>query len=182
MLVPAHRSRDPIELLDDLDMASNSLTRANLAEAVYEQVGLSRQESAALVESLLDHVSDALIEENLVKIASFGTFMVREKNARIGRNPKTGVETTISPRRYWCFGPAKSLRTVLTEPGTAKWKTSPSTIVATIKPHFARPWCLNHNCILTFGNDSRQDERKTGGWRAIASHDDAGRGRGGRNG
>lgn len=110
MLVPAHRPRDPIKLLDDLDMASNSLTRANLAEAVYEQVGLSRQESAALVESLLDHVSDALIEENLVKIASFGTFMVREKNARIGRNPKTGVETTISPRKVLVFRASQVLK------------------------------------------------------------------------
>ena len=91
-------------------MASTSLTRASLAEAVYEQVGLSRYESAALVESLLDHVCDALVNEHLVKIASFGTFAVREKNARVGRNPKTGVEATISSRRVVTFRASQVLR------------------------------------------------------------------------
>ena len=108
MLVAAHRPRDPIKLLDDLDMASNSLTRANLAEAVYEQVGLSRQESAALVESLLDHVSDALIEENLVKIASFGTFMVREKMPVSAETQRPALRQPSHPGRYWFSGPAKS--------------------------------------------------------------------------
>ena len=91
-------------------MASTSLTRASLAEVVYEQVGLSRYESAALVESLLDHVCDALVNEHLVKIASFGTFAVREKNARVGRNPKTGVEATISSRRVVTFRASQVLK------------------------------------------------------------------------
>ena len=88
----------------------NSLTRADLTEAVYEQVGLSRQESADLVESILEHLGDALVDDQLVKIASFGTFMVREKKARIGRNPKTGVETTISPRRVLVFRASQVLK------------------------------------------------------------------------
>ena len=88
----------------------NSLTRADLTEAVYEQVGLSRQESADLVERILEHLGDALVDDQLVKIASFGTFMVREKKARIGRNPKTGVETTISPRRVLVFRASQVLK------------------------------------------------------------------------
>ena len=87
-----------------------SLTRADLTEAVYEQVGLSRQESADLVERILEHLGDALVDDQLVKIASFGTFMVREKKARIGRNPKTGVETTISPRRVLVFRASQVLK------------------------------------------------------------------------
>ena len=91
-------------------MASISLTRASLAEAVYQKVGLSRHESAALVENLIDYVCEALVEGEIVKIASFGTFVVREKNARVGRNPKTGVETTISPRKVLVFRASQVLK------------------------------------------------------------------------
>ena len=91
-------------------MASTSLTRADLKDAVNKEVGLSLDESAALVESLLDHVCDALVEQHLVKIASFGTFAVREKNARVGRNPKTGVEATISSRRVVTFKASQVLK------------------------------------------------------------------------
>ena len=71
-------------------MANETLTRMDLAEAVFEEVGLSRNESADLVESVLQHISDALVRGENVKISSFGTFNIRDKNARIGRNPKTG--------------------------------------------------------------------------------------------
>ena len=68
----------------------NTVTRADLSEAVYEEVGLSRNESAELVEDILDEISDSLVKGEMVKISSFGSFIVREKGERIGRNPKTG--------------------------------------------------------------------------------------------
>lgn len=84
-------------------MESRTITRADLAEAVYEEVGLSRNESADLVESVLDEVSNALIKGDNVKISSFGSFTIREKGERVGRNPKTGVEVPISPRKVLVF-------------------------------------------------------------------------------
>ncbi len=84
-------------------MESRTITRADLAEAVYEQVGLSRNESADLVEAVLDEVSEALVKGDNVKISSFGSFSVREKGERIGRNPKTGVEVPILPRKVLVF-------------------------------------------------------------------------------
>ncbi|MGH1403324.1 MAG: integration host factor subunit alpha [Alphaproteobacteria bacterium] len=82
---------------------SRTITRADLAEAVYEEVGLSRNESSDLVESVLDEISSALIEGENVKVSSFGSFSIREKGERIGRNPKTGVEVPISPRKVVVF-------------------------------------------------------------------------------
>ncbi|GGL74461.1 integration host factor subunit alpha [Wenxinia marina] len=84
-------------------MADKTLTRMDLSEAVHLAVGLSRNESADLVESVLQHVSDALVRGEQVKISSFGTFSVREKAARVGRNPKTGEEVPIHPRRVLTF-------------------------------------------------------------------------------
>jgi len=84
-------------------MAEKTLTRMDLAEAVHNEVGLSRNDSADLVEAVLRHISDALVEGETVKISSFGTFSVREKSARIGRNPKTGEEVPIHPRRVLSF-------------------------------------------------------------------------------
>ncbi|MCK5375240.1 MAG: integration host factor subunit alpha [Alphaproteobacteria bacterium] len=84
-------------------MESRTVTRADLAEAVYEEVGLSRNESADLVETVLSEVSKALIEGENVKISSFGSFTIREKGERIGRNPKTGVEVPILPRKVLVF-------------------------------------------------------------------------------
>jgi len=75
----------------------------DLAEAVHREVGLSRNESAGLVEAVLTHVSDALVAGEQVKVSSFGTFAVREKSERIGRNPKTGEEVPIHPRRVLTF-------------------------------------------------------------------------------
>jgi integration host factor subunit alpha len=80
-------------------MSEQTLTRADLADAVYEQVGLSRSESSDLVDETLDLMIDGLVADDLLKISSFGTFQVRQKKARVGRNPKTGVEVTITPRR-----------------------------------------------------------------------------------
>lgn len=84
-------------------MADKTLTRMDLAEAVHAQVGLSRNDSAELVEAVLGHISDALVTGESVKISSFGTFSVREKAARVGRNPKTGQEVPIHPRRVLTF-------------------------------------------------------------------------------
>ncbi len=89
---------------------SETLTRAHLSEAVYEAVGLSRTESAQLVEAVLEEISVALIAGQTVKISSFGTFGVREKGGRIGRNPKTGEEVPIDPRRVLSFRPSHVLK------------------------------------------------------------------------
>lgn len=84
-------------------MAARTVTRADLSEAVYQEVGLSRNESADLVESVLNEISEALIRGEMVKLSSFGSFAVRQKGQRIGRNPKTGEEVPILPRRVLVF-------------------------------------------------------------------------------
>jgi integration host factor subunit alpha len=84
-------------------MTGRTVTRAELSEAVYQEVGLSRSESADLVESVLDEISHALVRGESVKLSSFGSFSVREKGQRIGRNPKTGEEVPILPRRVLVF-------------------------------------------------------------------------------
>lgn len=84
-------------------MAEGTLTRAQLSEAVYQEVGLSRNESADLVETVLAEVANCLVNGDTVKISSFGSFQVREKNGRVGRNPKTGEEVPIQPRRVLIF-------------------------------------------------------------------------------
>ena len=91
-------------------MSESTLTRMDLSEAVFREVGLSRNESAELVESVLGHVSDALVAGESVKISSFGTFSVRSKNERIGRNPKTGEEVPIAPRRVLTFRPSHLMK------------------------------------------------------------------------
>lgn len=84
-------------------MAGRTVTRAELSEAVYQEVGLSRSESADLVETVLEEISHALVRGEVVKLSSFGSFSVREKGQRIGRNPKTGEEVPILPRRVLVF-------------------------------------------------------------------------------
>lgn len=91
-------------------MAQKTVTRADLAEAVYEAVGLSRTESAELVERFLTIISDALVSGENVKLSSFGSFQVRSKNQRIGRNPKTGEEVPILPRQVLVFKPSNVLK------------------------------------------------------------------------
>lgn len=80
-------------------MTGKTITRADLADAVYENIGLSRAESSQLVDDIFDIMSDAIVEEGALKLSSFGSFSVRQKNERIGRNPKTGVEVPITPRK-----------------------------------------------------------------------------------
>ena len=91
-------------------MSGKTLTRMDLSEAVFREVGLSRNESAQLVESVLTHMSDALVRGEQVKISSFGTFSVRDKAARMGRNPKTGTEVAINPRRVLTFRPSHMMK------------------------------------------------------------------------
>ena len=91
-------------------MSDYTLTRMHLSEAVFKEVGLSRSESADLVESVLVNISDALIRNETVKISSFGTFSVRNKNPRIGRNPKTGAAATISGRKVITFRPSQLMK------------------------------------------------------------------------
>lgn len=91
-------------------MADKTLTRMDLSEAVFREVGLSRNESADLVENILKHMSDALVSGQQVKISSFGTFSVRDKAARVGRNPKTGEEVPINPRRVLTFRPSHLMK------------------------------------------------------------------------
>ena len=91
-------------------MAGQTVTRAQLSEAVYHEVGLSRNESAELVESVLKEVSETLTRGETVKISSFGSFSVRQKGERIGRNPKTGEEVPIKPRRVLVFRASNVLK------------------------------------------------------------------------
>ena len=91
-------------------MAGHTVTRAQLTEAVYQEVGLSRNESAELVESVIAEISDALERGEMVKISSFGSFSVRHKGQRVGRNPMTGQEVPISPRRVLVFRASHALK------------------------------------------------------------------------
>ena len=91
-------------------MAGRTVTRADLSEAVYQKVGLSRTESAALVESVLSELCDCLAAGETVKLSSFGSFVVRDKGERVGRNPKTGIEVPIEPRRVMVFKPSNVLK------------------------------------------------------------------------
>lgn len=84
-------------------MTDSTVTRAQLAEAVYQEVGLSRNDSAQLVDVILEEVSQALLRDEMVKLSSFGSFQVRSKGERVGRNPKTGKEVPILPRRVLVF-------------------------------------------------------------------------------
>lgn len=92
-------------------MGARTITRADLCEAVYQRVGLSRTESATLVEAVLEEISSTLEGGETVKLSSFGSFVVREKGERIGRNPKSGVEVPIPPRRVLVFKPSNILKT-----------------------------------------------------------------------
>jgi integration host factor subunit alpha len=94
-------------------MTTNTLTRADLAEAVFQAVGLSRNESSQMVEDMLEEVCDALAKGETVKLSSFGTFAVRQKSQRMGRNPKTGTEVPIAPRRVLVFRPSHVLKSMI---------------------------------------------------------------------
>lgn len=91
-------------------MTQETVTRAHLSEAIYQEVGLSRNESADLLEMVLEEMSAALESGENVKISSFGSFILRDKGERLGRNPKTGEEVPISPRRVLSFRPSQILK------------------------------------------------------------------------
>ena len=91
-------------------MTGDTITRAQLSEAVYEEVGLSRNESADLVEAVLEEMASSLMEGETVKISSFGSFSIRQKSQRMGRNPKTGEEVPILPRKVIIFKPSHVLK------------------------------------------------------------------------
>ena len=90
--------------------ALRTVTRVDLAEAVYKCVGLSRKESAILVQTVLDELAAALIDGESVKLSSFGRFIVRDKPERVGRNPKTGITVPIIQRRVMSFKPSSVLK------------------------------------------------------------------------
>ncbi|MGN6269532.1 MAG: integration host factor subunit alpha [Sphingomonas sp.] len=96
---------------------AGTLTRADLAESLHRKVGLSRAESANLVEQILDQMSGALAKGENVKISGFGTFVLRDKGQRIGRNPKTGIEVPIAPRRVLTFRASQMMRDRIVEAG-----------------------------------------------------------------
>ena len=96
-------------------MTARTVTRADLSEAVYQEVGLSRSESAELVDSVLCEISDALARGETVKLSSFGSFVVRQKGERVGRNPKTGEEVPILPRRVLVFRTSHALKSRINE-------------------------------------------------------------------
>jgi integration host factor subunit alpha len=100
-------------------MTGQTVTRADLAEAVFREVGLSRNECAKLVESVLDLIADAVARGETVKISSFGSFAIRAKGQRIGRNPKTGQEVPILPRRVLIFHASHVLKDRINQPGGA---------------------------------------------------------------
>jgi integration host factor subunit alpha len=91
-------------------MASPTLTRAELADAINRFVGLSRADSGRMVESILDNITGALAKGDEVKLTGFGTFTLRDKTERVGRNPKTGVEVPITPRRVLGFRASQAVR------------------------------------------------------------------------
>ena len=104
-------------------MDGNTITRADLSEAVYQEVGLSRNESALLVETVLDEIAEALARGEMVKLSSFGSFSVRSKGQRIGRNPKTGEEVPIFPRRVLVFRASHVLKSRINSKPTARRST-----------------------------------------------------------
>jgi integration host factor subunit alpha len=96
---------------------AGTLTRADLADSVHSSLGLSRADSAQLVESLLSHMCDALADGENVKISGFGSFVLRDKGQRIGRNPKTGIEVPIAPRRVLTFRASQTMREAIADVG-----------------------------------------------------------------
>ena len=119
-------------------MAGHTVTRAQLTEAVYQEVGLSRNESAELVESVIAEISDALERGEMVKISSFGSFAVRHKGERVGRNPKTGQEVPISPRRVLVFRASHALKHQINDGNTSGDDAPPVAAAAPTRPRAGR--------------------------------------------
>ncbi len=107
-------------------MSETTVTRADLAEAVYQEVGLSRNDSATLVETVLGEIVGALTRGETVKISSFGSFSVRQKGRRIGRNPKTGDEVPILPRKVLVFRASHVLKNKINRALTKAAQAAPA--------------------------------------------------------
>jgi integration host factor subunit alpha len=107
-------------------MSETTVTRADLSEAVYQEVGLSRNDSATLVETVLGEIVDALTRGETVKISSFGSFSVRQKGKRVGRNPKTGEEVPILPRRVLVFRASHVLKNKINRTMTKASQIAPA--------------------------------------------------------
>ena len=105
-------------------MSGKTVTRADLAESVFRKVGLSRTESAELVETVIDEICNAIVRGESVKLSSFATFQVRDKNERIGRNPKTGEEVPILPRRVMTFKASNVLKTKIVKSHNTRSKNA----------------------------------------------------------
>ncbi len=97
-----------VYLLQGLEM--KTVTRLDVAEAIYTEIGLSRKDSNEILDMIVDEIVNELSCGNDVKLSSFGTFSLRDKRARTGRNPKTGVEAVISSRRVISFKPSQTMR------------------------------------------------------------------------
>lgn len=110
-------------------MTSKTITRVELADAVYSEIGLSRSESAVLVEAVLEEICQALVKGDKVKISSFGTFSVRSKKERIGRNPRSGVEVPITPRRVASFKASNLIKKNIND-GLSKAATKPLAVAS----------------------------------------------------
>lgn len=89
---------------------SETLTRAEIVEAIHGEIGLARVDAQRMVEAILASISDALADGQNVKVSGFGTFLLHDKSARVGRNPKTGTEAQITARRVVTFRPSESLK------------------------------------------------------------------------
>ena len=96
---------------------TGNLTRADISESIHRKIGLSRADSSGFVESILGHMCSALARGDNVKISGFGTFVLRDKAQRIGRNPKTGIEVPIAPRRVLTFRASQIMRDRIVEAG-----------------------------------------------------------------
>ena len=100
-------------------MPGKTISRADLVQALYEEIGLSRDECAGMLEAVLEEVATSLVDGEPVKVSNFGVFTVRQKAERVGRNPKTGVEVPIKPRRVVVFRPSNNLRAGINDAPTA---------------------------------------------------------------
>ncbi len=131
-------------------MTDQTVTRADLSEAVYQEVGLSRNESADLVESVLSEIADTLTSGETVKISSFGSFSVRQKGERVGRNPKTGEEVPILPRKVLVFRASNVLKNRINGEAGGDDDTDDGFSGADNggapqqQPDIRRPWAVEH--------------------------------------
>jgi len=101
-------------------MNNKTLTRADLSASVYHEIGLSLSEATSIVDAVIEEIIEALADDETVKLSSFGTFSLRKKKQRIGRNPKTGVEVPISPRTVLSFNASNILKKEVNDSLTGK--------------------------------------------------------------